>query len=164
MDTSNQVVLPLGIEQRPNAVLRNGGPQLLRGLVLPLPPSKNNWHHPVSKGPLAGRMLLTKEARAYKNTIAELAMIKRFRFGTDKPLKITVLVCPRDKRVIDCHNYTGQLFDALQEAHVFEDDNQLEEVSVLLGPVFGGGRIFVSLWTIEPNKQALLSAAMRGEL
>lgn len=163
MDHSEQVNLPLPVEQRPNAVLRNGGPQLLRGLILPIPPSKNSWHRSISKGPLAGRVLLTVEARAYKNTIAELAMVKRFRFDTDKPLKMTMLLCPPTRRKLDCHNYSGQLLDALQEAHVFQDDAQVEELNIQLGPVMTDGRVIISLWTIEPNKQALLSAALRGD-
>lgn len=160
MNTQNSLVLT---ESRPNAVIRNGGPQLLRGLVLPMPPSKNQWMRAVNKGPLAGRLLLTRAARAYKIAIAELALVKRFRFGTQKPLRMAVLVCPPDKRHRDCHNFIGQLCDALQDANVFEDDAQLESVQVDLGPVMTGGRVIISLWEIVPDKQSLLTQALRGE-
>lgn len=162
MATSNQVELPL-LTERPNAVVRTGGPQLLRGLMLPMPPSKNNWMRAVNKGPLAGRTLLTEDARKYKNTIAELAMVKRFRFSTTKPLRINLLLCPPDRRRRDAHNYIGQLMDALQDAQVFEDDSQAEDVRIQMGPIMVGGRIIVSMWEIQPDKQALLTAAMRGD-
>ena len=167
------------IEQRPNAVIRNGGPQLLRGLMLPLPPSSNAYWDNVllpKKGLsfpfMASSMrsiyanfrtakVPTPESKAYCKTIGELALQRNFRFFTAKPLRMDVLVCPRDRRSIDAHNYTKVLFDALEQAGVYEDDSQIDDSRTRLGPIMPGGRVVISLWEIEPNRDQLLTEMWR---
>lgn len=165
--------VPAEIVQRPNAVPRNGGPQLLRGLVLPLPPSSNAYWRNVllpAKGTkfplyLPNLRVLYKfvrtasvpgeEAKAYCKIIGELAMQKGFQFFTEKDLKIDVLVCPRDRREIDPHNYEKVLFDALEQAGVYHDDKQLKDTRCRLGPVTPGGKVVISLWEINHDANAV---------
>lgn len=165
------------IVQRPNAVLRNGGPQLLRGLMLPLCPSSNRYWRSmpmVKKGtsfPLIIRSFgeLYKKVRAithpsddardYIKSIKELAIQKGFMFNTDKPVKVDIVVCPRDRREIDAHNYGKVLLDAFEQAQVFIDDSQAIDVRTRLGPVIKGGRVVVSMWEIQSDPNAVLNEA-----
>lgn len=165
------------IVQRPNAVCRDGGPQLLRGLMLPLCPSSNRyWTQMImpKKGtvwPLYLRSmkeLFTKlrsiqfpstDAKAYVATIKELAIQRGFMFNTDKPLRMDVVVCPRDRREIDAHNYTKVLLDALQEAQVYTNDSQVIDLRTRVGPIIKGGRLVVSMWETQSDPDVVLKEA-----
>lgn len=171
--------LPDAVEQRPNAVIKNGGPQLLQGLRLPMPPSKNRCYLSmpmVKKGtsfPMVVRSfkeLMGKircmtfpstAAKDYFKWIKEHAIQRGYRFGTQKMLRLDLVVCPRDRRKIDAHNYSEVMLDAFQEAGVYEDDSQIEELRVRLGPVVKEGCIIVSLWEITPDHNAILKEAWR---
>jgi crossover junction endodeoxyribonuclease RusA len=163
--------------QRPNAVIRNGGPRLLQGLMLPLPPSSNAYWRNVllpSKGmkfpfyatdmrvvysKFRVAKVPTEEAKAYCKLIAELALQKNFRFFTDKPLRMDVVVCPRDRREIDAHNYTKVLFDALEQAGVYVNDSQVIDSRTRVGPIIKGGRVCISLWETQADPDAVLKEA-----
>lgn len=165
------------IVQRPNAVLKNGGPQLLRGLMLPLAPSANRyWTQSImvakgSKYPLTiidHRRLFkvlrvlqfrSTEAKRYCETMKEHGYQRGFSFHTIKPLRMDVVVCPRDRRSIDPHNYTKVLLDVFEDIGVYEDDSQVVDLRVRLGPIIKGGRMIISLWEITPDKQAILNEA-----
>lgn len=162
------------LPQRPNSVIRNGGPQLLRGLMLPLCPSANRYWRSmpmVKKGtqfPLYIRSfkeLFTKirattfpsdDAKAYIKSMKEYAIQRGFMFNTDKPLRVDVVVCPRDRREIDAHNYTKVLLDAFEQAGVVVDDSQCIDVRVRIGPIIKGGRVVVSMWEIQSDPDAVL--------
>jgi crossover junction endodeoxyribonuclease RusA len=168
---------PTDIVQRPNAVIRNGGPKLLQGLMLPLPPSANAYwinvllpmkglKFPVTFYTLQAiyKAIRTasvpgKEAKAYCALIGELALQKSFRFFTTKPLRMDVVVCPRDRREIDAHNYTKVLLDALEQAGVYEDDSQVIDLRTRVGPIIKGGRVVISLLEVSVDPQAVLTEA-----
>lgn len=165
------------IVQRPNAVIRNGGPQLLRGLMLPLPPSANAYWRSmpmVKKGtvfPLYIRSfkeLYTRiraitfpsdAAKDYVKTIKELAIQRGFMFNTEKPLRVDIVVCPRDRREVDAHNYEKVLLDAFQQAQVYADDSQIIDVRTRLGPIIKGGRVVVSMCETQHDPDAVLKEA-----
>lgn len=167
------------IVQRPNAVVRDGGTQLLRGLMLPLPPSANRYWRSLmmvvkgTKFPLTATSMQhlyklvrlmnvpTEDNKLYCKRIGEMALQRGFRFFTSKPLRMEVVVCPRDRRSIDAHNYAKVLLDALEQAGLYEDDAQVEELRVRMGSVIKGGRVVVSLWEIAPDRDAILKEAWR---
>lgn len=176
----HQETIPIEpIVQRPNAVCRGGGPQLLRGLMLPLCPSSNRYWRSmpmVKKGtvfPLYIRSfkeLYTKiraithpsdDARDYIETIKELAIQKGFMFNSDKPVRLDIVVCPRDRREIDPTNYEKVLLDALEQARVIINDSQCIDVRTRLGPIIKGGRIVVSMWEISHDPDAVLREAWK---
>lgn len=167
------------IEQRPNSVIRNGGPHLLRGLMLPLCPSSNGYWRSmptVRKGTqfplyipnykamfskIRATTFPTDEAKDYIATIKEMAIQRQFRFMTDKDLRIDILVCPRDRRELDPHNYEKVVLDALQEAQVYNDDAQVKDCRTRLGPIIKGGRLVISLWEIKYNPDEAFKDAWR---
>lgn len=168
---------PFDIVQRPNAVIRNGGPHLLRGLMLPLCPSSNRyWTQMImpKKGstyPIYIRTMReifsklrsiqfpSTDAKAYVASIKELAIQRGFMFNTEKPLRIDVVVCPRDKREIDAHNYTKVLLDAFEQAQVYANDSQVIDLRTRVGPIIKGGRLVVSMWEVQSDPNAVLNEA-----
>lgn len=151
----------LEIVQRPNAVINNGGPVLLRGLMLPLSPSQNTyWRTRIVKSK-SGRVFTStyigEEGVTYKRSVAELALVKKMRFQTEKRLNLEMVVCPRNKASIDIDNRIKSCIDALKDAGVFMDDEQIDELRVRRGPIMPGGRIILSLTEIKPNYDAVLA-------
>lgn len=141
------------IIQRPNSVIRNGGPQLLRGMMLPLSPTMNTyWRRGTvfkkgSKTPLSVTYL-SDSAKEYRKLIGEIVLTKRARFLTDKPLRMDVVVCFRDSRHSDLDNRLKGLWDSLQHAGVFCSDEQIKDLRLRAGPIMKGGRMIVSLWEV----------------
>ena len=109
------------------------------------------------------RILMFRSTRAkeYLKSIQELALQKGFSFHTDKPLRMDIVVCPRDRRETDAHNYAKAALDIFQEVGMYEDDVQIVDLRIRLGPVIKGGRMVVSLWEIEPDRQLILNEAWR---
>ena len=104
---------------------------------LPFPPSVNGyWRN------LGDRTILSKRAREYRKAI--LAAI-----GPVKPLlgrlNVVVTLFPPDKRRRDLDNYMKSLFDALQHAGVYRDDEQIDEFTVKRGAGEKGGRCSITI-------------------
>lgn len=104
---------------------------------LPFPPSVNGyWRN------LPGRTILSKRAREYRKAI--LALV-----GPVKPLlgrlHAVVTLFPPDKRRRDLDNYMKSLFDALQHAGVYRDDEQIDEFTVRRGGGEKGGRCSITI-------------------
>jgi Holliday junction resolvase RusA-like endonuclease len=166
-------------EQRPNAIGYVGGPYLLRGLMLPLPPSKNgywrsmpmvrngtnfplvfrNYRELVSK--LRATTFPSDDAKRYKELVREQAFDRKFVFHAASDLRVSIVVCPRDRRVIDAHNYHMGVLDALQDCGVYEDDAQIKSLTVDLGPILPKGRVLFSMWEIKHDVQAAFDREWR---
>lgn len=92
---------------------------------------------------------LTKEGKEYKQSVAEYVaenMIPKFE---DRPLKITFILRPRDKRRRDISNCIKIAEDALQDAGVFNDDFQVQELTIKRGDPVSGGAILVTIEDID---------------
>lgn len=151
--------------QRPNAVIRNGGPQLLRGLILPLPPTMNTyWRSRIiksRKGPTFVSTYVSKDGVKFKERVAEIALQKGMRFLTEKRLMIDAVICMKDRRHSDIDNRIKPLLDALKEAQVFVDDEQFDEVRLRRGPIRKEGMAMISLWEITPDYEQTFTEAWR---
>lgn len=106
-------------------------------LNLPYPPSVNlYWRN------FQGRTVLSAQAREYRKAI--LAAI-----GPRKPLlgrlRVVVELFHPSKRKHDIDNRVKALFDALQHAGVFRDDEQIDEFTVKRMPVEKNGRCRVDI-------------------
>lgn len=174
MDEAMQPPDLASIQQRPNAVIKNGGPQLLRGLMIPLCPSANRYWQTlmmIAKGtrfPFVVMSMKTlykfvrvlnvrsDQSKLYLKTMTEYALQRGFRFHSEKLLRMDVVVCPRNRASIDAHNYTKALLDIFQEIGVYVDDNQVVDLRTRLGPVIKGGKMIISLWEIEHDPDAVM--------
>ena len=151
--------------QRPNAVIRNGGPILLRGLMLPLSPSMNTYWRTrviVSKkrgGRAFASTYVSEDGVKYQERIKELALIKKFMFNTEKRLRIDMVVCMPTRREADIDNRIKPFLDALAVAGVYVNDEQVDVLLVRRGPIMKGGRIVVSIVEIQPDYDAVFREA-----
>ena len=70
------------------------------------------------------------------------------KYGESK-LKITMILQPKDKRKIDIDNRIKCVLDSLQEAGVFDDDFQVDELHVLRGEQVKGGKLLLTIEVID---------------
>lgn len=113
-------------------------------LTLPWPPSINTyWRN------FRGHMVLSKAGREYKAAIADYVAANNVPKYGDKRLKITMILQPRDKRKIDIDNRIKCVLDSLQDAGVFDDDWQIDELHVHRGEQVKGGRLLLTIEVIE---------------
>ena len=112
--------------------------------ILPFPPSINTyWRN------FRGRTILSKAGREYKKAIAEYVVENNVpKFGESK-LKITMILQPKDKRKMDIDNRIKCVLDSLQEAGVFDDDFQVDELHVMRGEQVKGGKLLLTIEVID---------------
>lgn len=117
---------------------------MLVTLELPLPPSVNTyWRN------FRGRTVLSKGGREYKLLVQEyIAQNNIPSFGDDR-LAAIIKIFPRDKRVIDLDNRIKAALDALQDAGVFNDDSQFDEIQISRGVIKSGGKCTIIISTIN---------------
>ena len=116
---------------------------MIATLQLPLPPSVNaywrNFH---------GRTILSKAARDYKQTVKDYVLMNKTPDFGDAKLQAIITIFPRDKRSIDLDNRLKGLFDALQNAGVFDDDSQFDKIEIVRGVIKTGGGCTIILATL----------------
>lgn len=119
-------------------------------LTLPFPPSVNSYWRSPNKGPLAGRTLISARGRAYRTTV--WAVVKQLYPGARRlteRLGVTVQLCPPDRRTRDLDNYLKGLLDALTHAGVWADDSQIDELTIVRGPLDATGHAVVGIRQLE---------------
>ena len=103
-------------------------------LQLPLTPSMNSyWKN------FKGRTVLSQAGRDYKLAVQEYVTINNVPSFGSKRLHAIITVFPRDKRKIDLDNRLKGLFDALQDAGVYDDDSQFDLIQIARGKIKPGG-------------------------
>jgi crossover junction endodeoxyribonuclease RusA len=115
-------------------------------LRLPFPPSVNRyWRHP-SRGPLAGRHLISQEGRAYRDAVRLAVLHQRAVHGLEGQLRLTVHAHPPDLRRRDLDNLLKALLDAMAHAGVVEDDSQFFGISIWrMAPAPPDGHVNVTI-------------------
>lgn len=105
--------------------------------TLPYPPSVNTyWRHP-SRGPLAGRHLISQEGRNYREAIR--AHVAESSFGMITGLvAVDIEAFFPDRRKRDLDNILKSLLDSLTHAGVWEDDSQIVDLRIRKGPTIAG--------------------------
>lgn len=143
---------------------------LINAVMFSMPPSANvYWRTRVLKmknpsfkqlrmnGGFMAMTYLSKDAAAYKETIADRVRNKNLNFMSKEILHISVLVCPATNRQMDIDNRIKPLFDALAGAGVFDNDSQIYKFDVERGPVVKGGRVVVTVREIVPDTAGALA-------
>lgn len=105
-------------------------------LSLPFPPSVNTYYR---RGQHA--TYLSQKGRDYKAKISDL--VSEYRPAIENALEgrlsVFVAISSPTKRQYDIDNRIKPLFDALQHAGVFNDDEQVDYFAVLRHPPSNGG-------------------------
>lgn len=96
---------------------------------LPFPPSTNHAYATVR-----GRRVLSKEGRAYKWRVAFELMRQRAKPLGKARLRVRIeLHHPTRNCGYDIANYEKLLIDGLQEAGLFGNDNQIDDLQIVRG-------------------------------
>jgi crossover junction endodeoxyribonuclease RusA len=103
-------------------------------LTLPYPPSVNSYW-----GFRGSHRYLTAKAKIFKQEVwIEYVKSKYKDFGKNR-LEINITLNPPDRRIRDLDNSIKSLLDALCQAGVFDDDNQIDKLTVQRGGIIKGG-------------------------
>ena len=98
-------------------------------LSLPYPPSVNRYWRSLRAGPMAGRVLISAEGRAYRDAVARVARAQAI-VSASGELAVNVALVPGDRLRRDIDNPLKALLDALTHAGAWEDDSQIRRLVV----------------------------------
>lgn len=114
-------------------------------LTMPYPPSANSyWRHP-TKGPLAGRHLLSEKGRDYRERVKGMFVGHAPLAGR---LSVSIVMMPPDRRRRDIDNVLKATLDSLTHAGVWEDDSQIDRLHIQRSAVKPGGGLLVTVEVI----------------
>jgi crossover junction endodeoxyribonuclease RusA len=109
---------------------------------LPYPPSINHYYVHTATG-----VILGAKGKSYRRDAALLLHRYRDSCGGERRLTLTINVFPPDKRKRDIDNICKATLDALQYARVFEDDSQIDMLTVVRREVVKDGCL--AIWIGE---------------
>lgn len=113
-------------------------------LNLPLPPSVNSY-----RTIFRGRMGISKAGREFKEQVSDYVAEYRVpKLGAAR-LEMKVVLYPRDRRKQDIDNRIKALWDALTDAGVFDDDEQVDVLMIERGEIKKGGGCLVMIEQID---------------
>jgi len=111
---------------------------------LPLPPSVNTyWRN------FRGRTILSKAGRQFKADVSECVIDQNVPKLGNARLDVTIFLHARDKRKIDLDNRLKSCLDAIQDAGVYDDDEQIDSLTIHRGAIKSGGGVRVVIRTID---------------
>jgi len=111
---------------------------------LPLPPSMNTyWRN------FRGRTILSKAGRQFKSDVSECVIDQKVpKLGISR-LKVLIYLHPKDRRKIDLDNRLKACLDAMQDAGVFDDDEQIDHLTIQRATIKSGGGVTVAIQVID---------------
>ena len=97
---------------------------------------------------------MSKQGRDYKKAVADyISESNTPKLGSAR-LYLEVVLWPKDKRKYDIDNRVKALLDSLQDAGVFDDDEQIDQINVYRGTgVVKGGQARVMIETLETGDE-----------
>ena len=102
-------------------------------LVMPWPPSVNTYWRMVK-----GRMIISKQGRDYRASVADQVMLQRGGKNFFCPLKVTIEAWRPDNRRRDLDNLLKAVLDALAHAGVYVDDSLIVDLRIYWAKDVGG--------------------------
>lgn len=127
-------------------------------LDLPLPPSINHyWRHRIAGrvGKQFIQIYVSEEGQDFIRKVDRMVLEQiGFHRPTLERVRVLIQISYRDRRAIDLDNRVKPLFDALTQAGIWKDDEQVDDFRVVRGPIIvpdGGCRV-----SIEPIREKTL--------
>ena len=114
----------------------NGGLQF----SLPYPPTINHYYIHSSK-----RNVIGKKGVAYRNDVYYAVRGKKPAEALTTRLSLTITAIMPDKRKRDLDNIQKAVLDSLQNAGVYVDDSQIDDLRVIRGPIQSPGRLKIEI-------------------
>ena len=123
-------------------------------ITLPFPPSVNRYYRSPRSGPLAGRTLISEEARKYRAAVCSLVAESKLGGPMEGLLRVSVEVFAPDRRKRDLDNLHKGILDSLTHAGVWGDDSQIDDLRIYRarddkGALIIGGMVKVMVERIE---------------
>lgn len=115
-------------------------------LTLNYPPSVNTYW-----GFHGHRRYLTKKANDFKAHVSEKVIESCAPKLGKARIELTITLCPPDKRTRDLDNVLKCLIDAICQAGVFDDDEQVDVLMVQRGEITKGGKALVMIEVLPPK-------------
>lgn len=123
-------------------------------LTLPYPPTINHYYVRTKRGMAIGTVGLV-----YRSAVK--AHVREAKCDTlTGALAVTIHAYPPDKRKRDIDNIQKCLLDALEKAHVYENDNQIKDLHTIMCEPCKGGKAVVAI----RNIQQVIGGKIVGEL
>ena len=96
-----------------------------------------------------GRTILSEKGRQFKADVSACIIDQEVpKFGS-KRLKVLIHLHPRDRRKIDLDNRLKSCLDALQDAGVFDDDEQIDYLTIQRAGIKSGGGATIAIEAID---------------
>jgi crossover junction endodeoxyribonuclease RusA len=114
--------------------------KMIDSFYLPWPPSNNTYYRRVGN-----KTLISKKGRIYRDDVLMTCIKERVKnFGSD-PLAIRIQAFYPDRRKRDLDNLLKAPLDAMMKAGVFDDDSQIESLSIRKVGLEKPGQLFIEI-------------------
>lgn len=109
-------------------------------LTLPWPPSANTiWRN------VGNRTLLSRKGREYRQAVVAQVAAEKVAASLAGRLSVVVTLYPPDRRRRDIDNHLKATLDALTHAGVWEDDEQIDRLTIVRAERRQGGAARVEI-------------------
>lgn len=112
---------------------------LMIKLKLPYPPSVNHYW-----GQVGTKKFIGKKGKEFRQKVYICALNARQGVLNGR-LEVKVYLYPPDKRKRDIDNILKSLLDAMEHAHIYENDSQIDKLCVTRMDVVSGGYCEVTI-------------------
>jgi crossover junction endodeoxyribonuclease RusA len=113
-------------------------------MSFPPPPSNNVYYRRSGH-----HMHISTKGKQYKQMVCEtVAEFYPIKFGV-RPLKVHIAYYPATRRKDDLDNRFKAILDSLTAAGVWDDDSQIDELSISRMSQMKGGRIYITVEAIH---------------
>jgi crossover junction endodeoxyribonuclease RusA len=111
-------------------------------LKLPYPPSINAYWLTSGR-----RKYISKRGVAFKLAVQDYVIEHCIPKLGDVDLEVDVILHPRSKKLMDIDNCLKAILDSCQDAGIFDDDSQVQRLTVERGEAikFGGCQVFIKV-------------------
>ncbi len=96
-------------------------------LELPYPPSVNSYYRHVGN-----KTLISREGRLFRAKVVSILAIEEIK-QMEGPIQVAICLRTPDRRRRDVDNVLKSLLDALQHGGAYEDDSQIQRLSIWKG-------------------------------
>ncbi len=113
--------------------------------LLPRPPTLNQYYRTFD-----GRMLLSAEGRQYKRLVLS-AWIKAGQPKIEGRIGCKLIFYAFNRRACDLDNRAKAVLDSFEEAGLYKDDSQIDELTILRGRVVNPGYMYAEFRQLKES-------------
>lgn len=115
----------------------------MTAITLPFPPSNNTYYRRVG-----AKTLISAKGRDYCAAVIKACAEARISRQGGR-LSVVIKACPPDRRRRDLDNMLKGLLDALTHGGAWEDDSQIDHLTIKRGPIKALGCVEVTISEID---------------